>query len=307
MSEKVLDITQIKEILPYRYPMLLVDRYQRIDGKKAVGLKNLTFNELFFQGHFPAHPIFPGVLQVEAIEQVAELAVRETLAPSHKADVYIKSLKKVKFRKPSNPGDRVLIEIEIQKIEDDLAYVKGIAKNASGVSCTIDTMVLSVRDKVRRDYMPELFTRLDKKEETLMDINQVKELTPHRYPFLLVDYIQSTEAEHVVAVKNLTGNEPIFMGYRPDYPVLPGAVQSEIVAQAGGVYVLSRPEHKGKTPIFMSIQEAEFYHPILPGDQLVCEVDIPAGSSRFGRGQGLITVEGKVMSKTNMTFAIIET
>ena len=307
MSGNVLGISRIKEILPYRYPMLLLDRACKESDTRYVGIKNLSFNDLVFQGHFPAHAIYPGVMQVEAMEQLAELAVREQLDPSGKKDVYIKYLKGVKFRKPNFPGDRMQIEAEIEKIENGEAHMKCLTRNVSGVTCEAGTMILAVREKViTPERMPELFTALDKSENIAMDINKVMELTPHRFPFLLVDYVKSVEGDSVVAVKNLTGSEPFFQGYTPDYPVLPGAVQSEIIAQAGGVYMLSRPEHKGKTPIFMSIQEAEFFHPIIPGDQLVCEVDIPPGKSRFGRGEGVIKVDGKVMSRTVMTFAIID-
>jgi 3-hydroxyacyl-[acyl-carrier-protein] dehydratase len=307
MSEIFMDIRAIKEELPYRYPMLLVDRVQKVSDTKFIGLKNLSFNEQFFQGHFPGHPIFPGVLQVEAMEQVAELAVKDKLDPENKLDIYIKSLKQVKFRKPNNPGDRMLIEVELEKIENGDAFFKAQTKNNSGVTCQVASMVLSAREKVKPEPVPVEFNEYDKTENIAMDISKVMSLTPHRYPFLLVDYIYAVEGSHVIAVKNTTYNEPLFRGYSPDYAVLPGAIQSEMVAQAGGVYMLSRPEHKGKTPIFMSIQAAEFYHPILPGDQLICEVDIPEGKSRFGRGNGFIKVGDKIVSKTEMTFAIIST
>jgi 3-hydroxyacyl-[acyl-carrier-protein] dehydratase len=244
---------------------------------------------------------------VEAMEQVAELAVKDKLDPENKLDIYIKSLKQVKFRKPNNPGDRMLIEVELEKIENGDAFFKAQTKNNSGVTCQVASMVLSAREKVKPEPVPVEFNEYDKTENIAMDISKVMSLTPHRYPFLLVDYIYAVEGSHVIAVKNTTYNEPLFRGYSPDYAVLPGAIQSEMVAQAGGVYMLSRPEHKGKTPIFMSIQAAEFYHPILPGDQLICEVDIPEGKSRFGRGNGFIKVGDKIVSKTEMTFAIIST
>jgi len=304
MVGQVLGINKIMELIPYRYPMLLVDRLYVESETKYIGLKNLTINELFFQGHFPGHPIMPGVLQVEAMEQVAEIAVGKKLDPSGKGDIYIKSLKRVKFRKPNNPGDRILIEVEIKKIENNEAEISASIRNNSGVTCQAN-IVLSVRDKVYPDKMPQLFTEFDKTENIAMDVTQIMSLLPHRYPFLLVDNIISVIGTHVVAVKNTTYNEPIFRGYTPDYAVLSGAIQSEIVAQCGCASVLMRPGNQGKLAYYMSIDEAEFYHPVHPGDQLVCEVDLPEGKSRFGRGDGFIKVGDKVVSRTAMTFALI--
>lgn len=305
MESKVLDIMAIKEILPYRYPMLLVDRVKFESEDKVIGLKNLSLNEEFFQGHFPNHPIFPGVLQVEAMEQVAELAVKERLAPTSDQDLYMKSLSRVKFRKPNNPGDRMIINVEVKKIENGEAEVSASTTNKSGVTCQAN-MVLALRPKTRPSSIPEEFTECDKSSEIKMDINGIMGLIPHRYPFLLVDYIVSAEGENVVAIKNVTYNEPYFQGYKKGYPVMPGAIQSEIIAQAGCVLMLSREENKGKIAYFMSIDRAVFHHPVFPGDQLILEVVLPVGTSRFGQGKGHIRVGDTIVSETDMKFALVE-
>ncbi len=114
MSVKLpLNYEDIIEILPHRYPFLLVDRIIEMElGKRVVGLKNVTANEPFFQGHFPGNPIMPGVLIIEAMAQVggvlARLSVRES---QEKEKVYFVSIDKVKFRKPVVPGDQVLFEL----------------------------------------------------------------------------------------------------------------------------------------------------------------------------------------------------
>lgn len=304
MSNNIIGINQIKEILPYRYPMLMVDRVCIEDENKCIGLKNVSFNEQMFNGHFPDHPIFPGVLQVEAMKQVAEIVIKDRLDPKRENDIYIKSLKKVKFRRPNNPGDRMKIEVEMTNMDGETAEFKGVISNNSGATCQAE-LTLAVRPPSSPEEMPELFSECDKSDNIDMDINDIMALIPHRYPFLLVDYIVSVEGSHVVAVKNTSFNEPIFRGYTTNYPVLPGSVQAEMVAQAGCVYQLSKPENRGKIAYFMSIQESEFFHPVHPGDQLICEVDLPEGQSRFGRGYGFIRVEDKVVSKTSMTFAIV--
>lgn len=109
----MMDIKEIQKLLPHRYPFLLVDRIIDIEpGIKAVGIKNVTINEEFFQGHFPGHPIMPGVLIIEALAQVAGvLAFRSGI--SEGKSVYFMSIEKAKFRKPVVPGDQLRLEIAI--------------------------------------------------------------------------------------------------------------------------------------------------------------------------------------------------
>lgn len=303
MTGKIICAEKIKELLPYRYPMLLLDRIHFESENNLTGLKNVTFNEEFFQGHFPGHPIMPGVLQVEAMQQVAEIAVKDRLDPEGKSDIYIKSLRRVKFRKPAMPGDRLMIKVEVKNISSEGAEIYAENRSNFGVTCQAN-MVLSARPRIFTNKMPS-FNKYDKTNDIVMDVNKIMSIIPHRYPFLLVDYIVSIEGSHVIAVKNTSVNEPIFHGYSPDYAVLPGAIQSEIIAQSGCVSKLSRPENEGKIAYFMSIEEAEYYHPVFPGDQLRIEVELPEGNSRFGRGEGYIAVDDTIISKTVMSFAVV--
>lgn len=108
----MIDIKEIQSILPHRYPFLLVDRVIEFEPKvKAIGIKNMTFNEEFFQGHFPGNPIMPGVLIVEAMAQVAAILAFKSGAQG-KA-VYFMSIEKVKFRKPVVPGDQLRFEVNV--------------------------------------------------------------------------------------------------------------------------------------------------------------------------------------------------
>ncbi len=124
----MLDINQIMEILPHRYPFLMVDRIVEVDhGKRIVGIKNVTINEPFFQGHFPGHPVMPGVLIVEAMAQVA--GIMASLATSEVGDkvTYFMSIDKARFRKPVRPGDQLRIEIETIFSRRDIWSVAGKA------------------------------------------------------------------------------------------------------------------------------------------------------------------------------------
>ena len=110
----MLDINEIMKILPHRYPFLLVDRVvEHEPGKKIVGLKNVTINEPFFPGHFPGHPVMPGVLQIEAMAQVGViLAYLASYDEIRKKVCYFVSIDKAKFRRPVMPGDQLRIEME---------------------------------------------------------------------------------------------------------------------------------------------------------------------------------------------------
>ncbi|MCS7082261.1 MAG: 3-hydroxyacyl-ACP dehydratase FabZ [Bacteroidetes bacterium] len=123
----VLDIARILQILPHRYPFLLVDRILSLEENRVVGLKNVTINEPFFQGHFPGHPIMPGVLLLEAMAQVgACLAVQHVEDPS-KVLFYFVGIDKARFRRPVRPGDQVIFELELLSLRRRLCTMAGKA------------------------------------------------------------------------------------------------------------------------------------------------------------------------------------
>jgi len=301
----VLGLKEIKKILPQRSPMLMLDRAQQIDETRWVAFKNASMDEAFFQGHFPGHPIMPGVLQLEAMKQLSELAVRGKLDPAGGADVYMKAASKVKFRRPANPGDRLKISAEIQEIGADSALVKTSIATASGVASEA-VISLAVRPlDAAPAALPCDFNEFDKTDAVLMDISRVVELMPHRFPFLLIDYVASMEGERVIAVKNITANEPIFAG-DSKLAVLPESILCEIAAQSGCACVLARPENAGKIGYFMAIENAESLAPVHPGDQLVIDLNLPPAKSRFGRGGCEMRVDGKPVFKINLMFAIVD-
>jgi 3-hydroxyacyl-[acyl-carrier-protein] dehydratase len=239
------------------------------------------------------------------MKQLAQMAVQAKLDPKNELDVYMRIVEKVKFRKPNFPGDRLRIDVEIESTNDNEAVVNATTSNNSGTTCQA-RLTLAVRPRITTVGMPKLFNEYDKSPETFMDVNQIMATVPHRYPFLLIDNIARINGERIIAIKNTTINEEIFTGYTPDYAVLPESLQCEIVAQAGCACVLSRPENKGKIGYFMSIDRAEAFHPIFPGDQLVCDLELPAGQSRFGKGTGFIKVEDKVVFQISLMFAIVD-
>jgi UDP-3-O-[3-hydroxymyristoyl] N-acetylglucosamine deacetylase/3-hydroxyacyl-[acyl-carrier-protein] dehydratase len=139
-SESAMDITKLLNVLPHRYPFLLVDRILKIEGEeKIIGLKNVTINEPFFQGHFPGHPIMPGVLQLEAIAQVAGILMLRSGENAGKV-AYFMSANNVKWRKPVRPGDQLIIEVEMGRARAKIAKAKGVCKVAGEIVSEADVM-----------------------------------------------------------------------------------------------------------------------------------------------------------------------
>ncbi|HEX6104312.1 MAG TPA: UDP-3-O-acyl-N-acetylglucosamine deacetylase [Gemmatimonadales bacterium] len=123
-----MDIGRILDVIPHRYPMLLVDRIIEVEGtRRIVGIKNVTINEPFFQGHFPGHPIMPGVLIIEAMAQVGGMLLLGTIEDPDQKVVYFMSLDNVKFRRPVLPGDQLRCELEMLQNRGRTCRMKGVA------------------------------------------------------------------------------------------------------------------------------------------------------------------------------------
>jgi UDP-3-O-[3-hydroxymyristoyl] N-acetylglucosamine deacetylase / 3-hydroxyacyl-[acyl-carrier-protein] dehydratase len=125
-GDPIVDIQQILQYLPHRYPMLLVDRITHFEpGKRIVGIKNVTINEPFFQGHYPGHPIMPGVLVIEAMAQVGGLLLMDTIENPDEKVVYFMSLDKVKWRRPVTPGDQLVFQLDLLQLRRSICRMRG--------------------------------------------------------------------------------------------------------------------------------------------------------------------------------------
>jgi 3-hydroxyacyl-[acyl-carrier-protein] dehydratase len=141
-----------------------------------------------------------------------------------------------------------------------------------------------------------------------LDINEIMKIIPHRYPFLLVDRIEElVPGERVVGLKNVTINEPFFVGHFPQAPVMPGVLILEAIAQVGAVLVLKdMPDRNNKLVYFVAIESAKFRRPVLPGDQLRIEVTVESMRSKFGKMRGEASVDGKLAAETQVTYAVVD-
>jgi 3-hydroxyacyl-[acyl-carrier-protein] dehydratase len=140
---------------------------------------------------------------------------------------------------------------------------------------------------------------------TPLDATKIQAIIPHRYPFLLVDRIVELEiGKRAVGVKNVTINEPFFQGHFPGYPVMPGVLIVEALAQVGAVAILSMEENKGKIGFFAGIDEFRFKEQVKPGDTLILEVEMTRVRGSVGKGRGTAKVNDKVVAEGELMFAL---
>lgn len=141
-----------------------------------------------------------------------------------------------------------------------------------------------------------------------LDIQEIMKLLPHRFPFLLVDrVVECDDAARIVAIKNVTINEPFFQGHFPGAPVMPGVLQIEAMAQVGGILITRIANAGGRLPFFMSIDNAKFRRVVKPGDQLRIEITITKLRSRIATFAGKITVDGEVASEADLMCMLTDT
>ena len=147
MAEVELDILAIQALLPHRYPFLLVDRILELEhAKRIVGIKNVTANEQFFQGHFPGQPIMPGVLLLEVMAQVGGVLARKTAEGKGRPTVFLTGIEKAKFRRPVVPGDQLRVEVEVVRRKDPFWKMTGRISVDAALVCEGE-MTAMVRDE----------------------------------------------------------------------------------------------------------------------------------------------------------------
>jgi 3-hydroxyacyl-[acyl-carrier-protein] dehydratase len=134
-----------------------------------------------------------------------------------------------------------------------------------------------------------------------LDIDAIRAILPHRYPFLLVDRIIEMDATHVVGIKNVTANEPFFLGHFPDFPVMPGVLVVEAMAQTAGVQVLSTiPDRHNKLVFLVAVDYARFRRPVRPGDQLRIEMKVIKRKGSVAKMAGHATVDGVLVAEAEV-------
>lgn len=138
----------------------------------------------------------------------------------------------------------------------------------------------------------------------LLNIEQIKEIIPHRYPFLLVDGVLEMSETSIIAIKNVSANEAYFQGHFPEKPVMPGVLIMESLAQAGAIVLLSKEQFKGKIAYFVGLDNVKFKKPVIPGDQLELHVELIKQKSIMGVAEAKALVNGEVRATGTLKFAV---
>jgi 3-hydroxyacyl-[acyl-carrier-protein] dehydratase len=155
---------------------------------------------------------------------------------------------------------------------------------------------------------PQTLTETSVAEHRKLDIHDILRILPHRYPFLLIDrVVDLVRMQRIVAIKNVTINEPFFAGHFPNMPIMPGVLIVEAIAQAGGALLLTEiPDSEHKLMLFTGIEKARFRRPVVPGDQLRIEVDVKAWRGVAVRMQGNVFVEDKKVAEAIVTCRLVD-
>jgi len=153
---------------------------------------------------------------------------------------------------------------------------------------------------------PQKRPGIDIETSTVLDIEALMRLLPHRYPFLMVDRIIRIEGNQVTGIKNVSINEPFFQGHFPGHPIMPGVLQLEAMAQVAGILMLRRAENVGQIAYFMSAENVKWRKPVQPGDVLVIDVEMTKMRGKIGKAKCVCQVQGEVVSKAEVTFMLRE-
>ncbi|MBI4651178.1 3-hydroxyacyl-ACP dehydratase FabZ [Candidatus Desantisbacteria bacterium] len=140
----------------------------------------------------------------------------------------------------------------------------------------------------------------------MLDINEIQKILPHRYPFLLVDKILEFKEDFIVGLKNVTINEPFFVGHFPRQPIMPGVLMVEAMAQVGGILLLKEANAEAKIVYFMAIDQVKFRKPVVPGDQLIIKLHVLKKKGRVCKMHGEIFVEDKLVAEADLLATIAD-
>jgi len=253
----------------------------------------------------------PGVLQVAAMVQVGGALLRLRSGGADGRIAWCRELSRIKFRAPVYPGDRMVVTAELKGAREDGGVMAEAQVRVGDTVVSQGHFVIRLEDPATLTVPPQLLAPCvheppDTAASPPVATADLIQSIPHRYPFLLIDRIchLDTNVNRCVGLKNVTGNESFFAG--TSVAAVPGWLQVESAAQVGCSLALAVPENRGKLGIFMSIDEARFLTPVIPGDQLVIDLSMTGARGRFGRAEARLYVGERVVTEVTLKFAIID-
>ncbi len=296
---------QLSELLSVKAPLLMLDQLTvDWDAMTAEGVKMVSFNEDVFVGHFPDYPVLPGMLQVAAMSQTCRVLFQKC-SPGD-GIIAVKSLRRIKFRTPVTPGMALRIHCAVHRKNDDGSVefeIKNRVNDGNLASSGFITLIR--RDEAWFNPPPNLnpCPFLANPPASVFKPLDILRYIPHRQPFMLIDKAYGLEdMNSAVGYKNITGNDPLIQAARPS--LYPPYLQIESGAQLGCATMLSQPQFHGLIGFFMSVDEAEFFRPVLPGEQLAIQVACePKGT--FGIATGHFMVGDFTVAQTTIKFALV--
>ncbi len=175
----------------------------------------------------------------------------------------------------------------------------------------VEGRIMAIRSghRVNAAFATRLCSLLEQQQagpEQYLDIREIQRVLPHRYPFLMVDRIIKVEEDKVVGLKNVSMNEHFFQGHYPDYPIMPGVLQLEALAQVAGVLLLRKLEHTGKLALLVGLDSVKLRRRVEPGDQLLLEAEVVRAGSRTAQVNARATVDGHVSCEAEMKFMLVD-
>jgi 3-hydroxyacyl-[acyl-carrier-protein] dehydratase len=305
MTKQHFSYDQLRQQLAVSPPLLMLDRIQLDSDKgRASASKYVTRNESVFNGHFPDYPVLPGVLQIAAMAQSSRVLFN-AMFPGD-GHPYVTRVRRVKFRSSVQPGMVLAIECSYKKQNEDGSVEFEIKNTVVGGKLASSGFIsLAWKD-------PDWFVAGDEDEpcpllaevdDSYLDADAIMAIIPHRYPFMLVDRAYGLDdPASVLGYKNVSGNDPLVQA---TYPAMyPGYLQLESGAQLGCAAVLAQPENRDKLGLYMSIDDAVFHRPALPGEQIVirCSCEM---KGRFGIADGIFYVGKQIIAESSTKFAIV--